>query len=143
MSKHKRIEDYEAALPAELETLWRRWQHGDLSSHTSQLKDFADQQRHAIQAEAGGTDELPALITALKRRVVELGTVHHRSEMRDQMSEIQKHLWYQGEKGDHDRDRAVQDWATHHAGNWRQWRLKEYLFVVDQITDELARQLRE
>lgn len=138
MSKHKRIEDYEATLPSELDELWQRWRNGGLAQHTAQLKEFAGRQRAAIQADAGGVNDPPVLISALKRRVVELGTVHHRSEMRDQMSEIQKHLWYQGEKGDHDRDRAVQDWATCHASNWRRWRLKEYLFVIDRITKELS-----
>jgi hypothetical protein len=143
MSKHKRIEDYQATRPSELDTLWQRWRNGDLAHHATQLNEFAGRQRDAIQAEADGVNDPPALITALQRRVVELGTVHHPSEMRDQMSEIHKHLWYQGEKGEHDRNRVAQDWATRHAGNWRRWRLKEYLFVIDRIAEELARRLRE
>jgi hypothetical protein len=143
MSKDKHLEIYEATLPAELETLWQCWRQGKLASHASQLKDFAVQQRDAIRTQVGSLTVGTALLTALKLRVVELGTVHHPTEMRDQTGEIHKHLWYQGQKGEHDRHRVVQDWTTAHAGNWRRWRIEEYLFVIDRIAEELTRRLRE
>ena len=142
MSKEKSIEDYEAAQPAELEALWKSWDSGALAHLAEQLKHFAAERREAILARAGGTADPIALIAALKRMVVELGTVHHPSEMRDQAREIHNYIWFHGEKGDYDRDGIAFDWAVRFAGGWRRWRIKQYLFVIERIADELVGQLR-
>ena len=142
MSEKKSIEDYEAALPAELEALWKSWDGGALAHLAEQLKTFAAERRESILTRAGGTADPIALIAALKRMVVELGTVHHPSEMRAQMGEIHNFIWYHGESGNYNRELIATDWTTRHAGSWRRWRLKEYLFVIDRVADELVTQLK-
>ena len=142
MSEIRSTEAYEASQPEELEKLQQRWSSGDLANHASQLLRFAEQQREAILALTEGPNDPQALISAIKRTVVECGTVHHLTEMQAQMREIHDYIWYHGEKGEHDRDRIMHDWATRHAANWRRWRLKEYLFVIDQQAAEILERIR-
>jgi len=143
MSDPRSTEAQEATLQAERELLWKRWSSGDLAPHCSQLMAFAEQQGEAILAMANNSTDPQSLVFAAKRMVVEFGTVHHPTEMRDQMREIHDYIWYHGEKGDHDRDRIMQDWTVRHAASWRRWRLKEYLFVIDRIAEEITARIRK
>lgn len=137
MNPSKRIDDFEATHPDELETLWEKWRAGSFRHHAELLKDFAQKQRSSIQSFATGRTDAGALIAATKLVVVELGTVHHPTEMRDQMREIHNDIWFHGERGEHVREQIVHDWTTRYATQWRQWRLKEYLFTIDRISEEL------
>lgn len=142
MSETRSTEAHEASQQEELEKLQLRWSSGDLAHHASQLMVFAEQQREAILALADGSRDPQTLIFAIKKMVVECGSVHHPTEMQAQLREIHDYIWYHGEKGEFDRDRIARDWASHHAGNWRRWRLKEYLFVIDQQADEILERFR-
>jgi hypothetical protein len=70
--------------------------------------------------------------------IVQVGTVHAQSEMQDQIRAIRDEIWYRGERGDYDRERITQDWATQHANPWRRWRIKEYLYVADRCFNRIV-----
>src|SRR5207249_4847810 len=115
----------------ELKALELEWDQGHLVHHVERLLAFVVQQRDDILRLAEGRTDAQTLLHATKRLIVCLGAVHPKSEMLDQIGEMQRELWYCGEKGDYDLVRIKHEWTSKHARNWRRWRLTEYLFTAD------------
>ncbi len=82
---------------------------GRLRHQHEKILEFVREQRGEILQLASGVREAAALADATRRLIATLHTVHHPSEMHDQMREIYNEIWYCGERGDHDTQR-------HHAG---------------------------
>ena len=79
-----------------------------------------------------------ALLTATKALISQRGSLHMAEELLDQKREMENELWYRGEKGEFDRRRIQQAWTAQHAAAWRQWRVKEYLFVANRCAGQLV-----
>lgn len=122
---------YEPANDAERATLEASWAHGTLQRHLVRLLEFIDRHRDDLRTLATDPGDPLAIAHAMKRLIIHLGTVHHRSEMDDQVRAIHDEIWICGERGSYDREFIKHDWTSRHASNWRRWRIKEYLFVVD------------
>jgi hypothetical protein len=60
------------------------------------------------------------------------------SELTDQKLEIENECWYRGQEGPHNRTDIQVNWAQRHGKDWREWRLREYLFVVDRCEDRIV-----
>ena len=123
---------YAPANEAETHALESNWANGKLHTHAVRLLGFIDRHRDEILQLAGPAREPQTLISTVKMQIVRLGSVCSLTEMHDQAREIRDEIWIRGERGEYDRTHITHEWASRHAGNWRHWRLKEYLFVVDR-----------
>lgn len=121
--------------------LKRKWAAGHLRHPHEKILEFAREQRGVILQLAGGVRDARALADATCRLIATLRTVHHASEMHDQMREIHNQIWYCGERGDHDINRIKLDWVADNGLNWRRWRIKEYLFLAESCADEIAERI--
>ncbi|MBI4624630.1 MAG: hypothetical protein HY736_15605 [Verrucomicrobia bacterium] len=138
MTDHDEFKEFEPANDAELHALERRWAGGDLRRHVTRIMDFIDQNRSVIQGSVDGAHPPVAVLAVVKGLIAQAGSVHHPSEMRDQAEEIRNEIWIRGEKGDYDRAFITREWTSRHAANWRRWRLKEYLFLVEKLGTEIT-----
>jgi hypothetical protein len=129
------VEAISAKESVELERLWAA---GRLRHHHDMVLAFAREQCSAILELAAGQRDPAALSGATSRLIATLRTVHHPSEMQAQMREMHNEIWYCGERGDHDHQRIKRDWVACHGQTWRQWRIKEYLFVAGCCAREIA-----
>ncbi|MFN8666898.1 MAG: hypothetical protein U0164_06795 [Gemmatimonadaceae bacterium] len=132
---------FEPANDEARQALDREWESGRLAPFGERLLAFVERHRDAIQREAGADADAHALLLAAKHQVTHAGAVHPRSEMRDQAREISDEIWIRGEHGDYDRAHIAEEWTSRHAADWRHWRLTEYLYVMDRLSDEIVARL--
>ena len=111
---------------------------GRLLARHQRLLAFVREERAEILKLAAGQLDPAALSLATRQLIATLRTVHHQSEMHDQMREIHNEIWFCGERGDHDTRRITRDWVERHGSHWRDWRIKEYLFLAEHCAAELA-----
>lgn len=135
------LAQYAPANEAERAALAERWSHGELHLHMERLLAFVERNRKEVLRLAGAQHDRETLLTAAKRLVVDAGTVHASSEMRDQVKAIENEIWIRGERGEYDRTHIAHQWTSRHAANWRRWRLKAYCFVADQCASEIEQRL--
>ncbi len=93
----------------------RRFMRGEINDH--QLVDFC------VRA-------------VLRKR----GTCNPRRDIQDQCSEIEREVWYEGERencivGAERREEIARKWASQHASKWREWRLFQLLYVWEKKAD--------
>ena len=117
------------------------WYEGKMLPFIDLLVDFVGAHRPEIFREARGSIDPAALRGAIKRIVYHLGSVHTASENRDQKTEMEKECWYRGQRGAHDRSDVMVEWVHNYGRDWRRWRVREYLFVIDRIEERLVLQL--
>jgi len=68
------------------------------------------------------------------------GTCNPRRDIQDQCSEIEREVWYEGERaktpvGAERREEIARSWASQHASKWREWRLFQLLYVWEKKAD--------
>lgn len=126
---------------AERVALERRWYEGELWRHYVHLLTFLDRHRHELQTSGRDFSTPDTVLAKVKRLLAETGSIHHSTEMRDQLAEIRREIWIQGEHGFYDREQIAREWAAQHAANFRRWRLKEYVFVVDRCAPDILAHL--
>lgn len=68
------------------------------------------------------------------------GTCNARRDIEEQRHEIEKEVWYEGERrrvavSAERREEIARSWAKHHASNWREWRLFQLLYVWEKKAD--------
>jgi hypothetical protein len=141
MTHDTELSDIEPANDGERIALELAWARGALDRYLARLLTFVDRNRGEIVQLADG-DAPDALVEAAKRVVVRAGAVDLSSEMRDQVQRICDEIWIRGERGDYDRAHITQEWTSLHAANWRRWRLKEYVFVIDRCAGEIVERIR-
>ena len=124
--------------PEEDAQLARLWLDGRLQHHHERILGFVHEERESILQFAGGRRDPASLAAATKRHIGQLRCVHRPSEMHDQCREIYNEIWYCGERGDHNHPRIKLEWVARHGSNWRDWRIKEYLFVAGRCGAEIA-----
>jgi hypothetical protein len=115
-----------------------RWYKGEMLPYVEWLFEFADRQRGEILRLAGPDAGPGQVLATIRQLITQRGSMHMAAEMKAQMREIEKELWYRGEKDPRARAEIKQQWTAKHAAAWRRWRVQEYLFVVDQCGDQLA-----
>ena len=139
---HPLSSDSEPLIDPEQATLEKRWAAGSLRDHCTWVFDFCDSRREEILALSGACADPNTLVSVLKRLIKETGGVNHRMEMQAQLQEILKEIWIRGERGDFDRDRIAAEWASTHGPQWRRWRVRECLYVVERCTPEVVKLLK-
>ncbi len=118
-----------------------RWYEGKMFRYVDLLTGFAARHRNEILREAGDARDTDALCAATQRCILHAGSVHMPTELTDQKIEMENECWYRGQEGRHDRADIMITWAYLHGRPWREWRLREYFFVVDRCQDKIVAQL--
>ena len=113
------------------------YKSGQLNSISAHLLEFVSRHRSEILAMAKSTRGDNGMVDATKQLIQHRGSIHLPSEMADQIKEINNEIWYRGEHGDYDRSKIQEEWAMKYASMWRNFRIKEILFVADQKSVEI------
>jgi hypothetical protein len=76
------------------------------------------------------------------------GTCNARRDIEEQRHEIEKEVWYEGERrrlpiSAERREEIARSWARHHASNWREWRLFQLLYVWEKKAEQYLRLITE
>jgi hypothetical protein len=76
------------------------------------------------------------------------GSCNPRRDIEEQKSEIEKEVWYEGERSCHPvpadrREEIARAWAVQHASQWREWRLFQLLFIWEKKADHYLRLIAE
>jgi len=113
------------------------YKSGQLNGIASHLLEFVSRHKQEIQSIARKTRSDSDLIEATKQLIQHRGSIHLPSEMADQIKEINNEIWYRGEHGDYNRSKIQEEWAMKYASMWRNFRIKEILYVVEQKGPEI------
>lgn len=111
---------------------------GQLNNICAHLLEFVSRHKEEIKAIASRSSRADnGAVDATKQLIQHRGSIHLPSEMADQIKEINNEIWYRGEHGDYNRSKIQEEWAMRYASMWRNFRIKEILFVCDQKADEI------
>ena len=125
----------------DLRTLDQEWAADKLKPISTHLLDFVDRHRGEILGLVQGAPTPEVLVEAVKRYTRQRGFIHLPMDMADQIREINNEIWFSGERGDFNRPKIQEEWTLKHARNWRQWRVKEIIYVIDRLASEVAKTL--
>lgn len=117
----------------ERQTLEQLWNAGHLQRHLDALESFYKNKRQDFRKHLKENTNKGELLEVAKFLLVENGVVDQKAEAHDQIEAIESEIWIQGERGNYDRERIATDWAEHYARDWREWRVKEYLYTVERM----------
>jgi hypothetical protein len=123
-----------------IEGLYRSGQLNGISVH---LLEFVARHRQEIRSMSRSHDSDGDLLEATKQLIQHRGSIHLPSEMADQIKEINNEIWYRGEHGDYNRSKIQEEWAMKYASMWRNFRIKEILYVADQKAVEITGILKQ
>ncbi len=78
----------------------------------------------------------------LRRR----GSCNPRKDIEEQRGEIEKEVWYEGERRQCPvpsdlRDQIATSWCRAHAGNWRDWRIFQLLYIWDKKAEKYVQMI--
>ena len=122
----------------ELKIIEGLYKAGQLNSICAHLLEFVSRHRDEIKAIASRNHRADnTIVDATKQLIQHRGSIHLPSEMADQIKEINNEIWYRGEHGDYDRAKIQEEWAMRYASMWRNFRIKEILFVVEQKASDI------
>jgi hypothetical protein len=121
----------------ELRIIENLYKSGQLNGICLHLLEFVTRHRQEIQSIARKTRADQNVIEATKQLIQHRGSIHLPSEMADQIKEINNEIWYRGEHGDYNRSKIQEEWAMKYASMWRNFRIKEIMYVVDQKAPEI------
>jgi len=141
-----------------LDDLWRRGQLKDLEEDLDRfIRSNLVEIRKALQeGKVGGLDVarrrysrgeiddhqlMDFCVRAVLRR---RGSCNPKKDIEEQREEIEKEVWYEGERRQAPvppelRDKIAVSWCRSHAGNWREWRIFQLLYVWNKKADEYMR----
>ncbi len=132
------------------EELDRKFADGDLSGLRRDLLNFIG--RHAAQIREvaaelpEGIDLETGLIETARTFVEDHGVLQPARELAQQIQEINKEIWYQGEKepvGGADRRRISEEWTEKYSGQWRSARVQEISYVFDRSENAILELLKK
>jgi hypothetical protein len=138
-----------------LEELWSRGQLRDLEGDLDRfLRDNLQELRRILREGRGSGQEVArrrfnrgeisdrqfvdyCVRSVLRKR----GTCNARRDIQEQVCEIEKEVWYEGERRQNavsaeKREEIARQWASKHASQWREWRLFQLLYVWEKKADD-------
>jgi len=137
-----------------LEDLWARGQLAELENDLDRFirENLLEIRRVMAEGRGSGTDVARRrymrgeindrqLVDYCVRAVLrKRGSCNPRRDIQDQCYEIEKEVWYEGERAKHPvaaerREEIARSWATEHASKWREWRLFQLLYVWEKKAD--------
>ena len=137
-----------------LEELWAKGQLRDLEADLDRfIRDNLTEIRKAVlEGQSAGQDVARRryvkgeisdrqLVDYCVRSVLrKRGTCNPRRDILEQKGEIDKEVWYEGERQKRPvpaerREEIARSWARSHASQWREWRLFQLLYVWEKKAD--------
>ena len=147
-----------ASFITSLEDLWKKGQLKDLEEDLDAfIRTHLPDLRRAVQEGQGGGAEVARrrylrgeisdrqLVDFCVRAILrKRGTCNPRRDIEVQREEIEKEVWYEGERfrrpiPPEKREEIARQWAAHHASHWREWRLFQLLYVWEKKADDYVR----
>ena len=144
-----------------LEELWSQGQLRDLETDLDRfIRDNLQEIRRVMSEGRGSGTEIARrrymrgeisndqLVDYCVRAVLrKRGTCNARRDIQDQCYEIQKEVWYEGERVRQPvcaerREEIARSWARQHASKWREWRLLQLLYVWEKKAGEYVKLLQ-
>ncbi len=134
-----------------LEDLWSKGQLRDLEADLDRfIKDNLPEIQKAVLEGKSGDQQVARrrylkgeisdrqLVDYCVRSVLRVrGTCNARRDILEQKGEIEKEVWYEGERSRRPvaaerREEIARTWARSHASQWREWRLFQLLYVWEK-----------
>ncbi|HLF92470.1 MAG TPA: hypothetical protein VJB14_03350 [Planctomycetota bacterium] len=134
-----------------LDELWSKGQLRDLEADLDRfIKDNLPEIRKAVLEGKSGDQQVARrrylkgeisdrqLVDYCVRSVLRVrGTCNARRDILEQKGEIDKEVWYEGERSKRPvaaerREEIARTWARSHASQWREWRLFQLLYVWEK-----------
>ena len=71
---------------------------------------------------------------AIKWYILQIRSINPTDEIKSELDEIEKEIWYRAEQegGRIDRSKVAEEWCMRHAPGWRDHRVLSIIFVFDQ-----------
>ncbi|MBI3270078.1 MAG: hypothetical protein HYZ53_13720 [Planctomycetes bacterium] len=87
----------------------------------------------------------PSDALAIKWYIMQIQTINPVDEIKSQLDEIEKEIWYQAQQHGPglDRSRVAKEWCRRHAPGWRDHRVLAIIYVLDRNVDRYVQILRE
>ncbi|HSQ41506.1 MAG TPA: hypothetical protein VLM37_04415 [Fibrobacteraceae bacterium] len=138
------IEYYPQTIYYPKEEVEKKWRNGELTHVEGRLLDFI--RRHAMILMEMAKDETPEpgteeYLDAIRILVLSKGAIHPPAEMGDIIQEINREIWYQGQRGERDQDKVRELWEQKYAIKWREARLFETFVVLEHIAPKAVQTL--
>ena len=137
-----------------LEELWSKGQLRDLETDLDRFirDNLYEIRRAVVEGKVAGQDVARRrylkgeisdrqLVDYCVRSVLrKRGTCNARRDIEEQRCEIEKEVWYEGERQKRPvpaerREEIARSWARSHAPQWREWRLFQLLYVWEKKAD--------
>ena len=85
------------------------------------------------------------LEVVVKRMILDSRILNPQQEAKDQLEEIRKHIWIEGEKkaAPPDVERVASEWVQRYSRNWREYRLLALLYVFERNRDHFLNMYEE
>jgi len=134
-----------------LDELWSKGQLRDLEADLDRfIQDNLPEIRKAVLEGKSGDQQVARrrylkgeisdrqLVDYCVRSVLRVrGTCNARRDILEQKGEIEKEVWYEGERSKRPvaaerREEIARTWARSHASQWREWRLFQLLYVWEK-----------
>jgi hypothetical protein len=145
-----------------LEDLWAKGQLGELERDLDRfIRDNLSDLRRAVREGNGGGQAVARrrytkgeisnrqLVDFCVRSILrKRGTCNARRDIEEQKCEIEKEVWYEGERSHSPvpadrREEIARSWAMKHASQWREWRLFQLLFVWEKKAESYLQLISE
>ncbi|MEK7448018.1 MAG: hypothetical protein AAB019_00875 [Planctomycetota bacterium] len=103
--------------------------------HKNDIKRFRDTELTKIK-DTGVSDEL-----AIKLFIMRTRSINPLEEIKLELDEIEKEIWYQGEKtnGLINREQVTKKWCEQHAAGWRDHWVMTVLYVFERFKDKFIK----
>jgi hypothetical protein len=114
-----------------------KFSKGELDHVQKYLFSFVTEHRDEIRQIAHESQDKEALVNATRTLIEKRGSVHLPSEMAEQIKEINREIWYQGEKGNQDKSQISEEWNQQYSLKWREGRKIELLFLINKNRESI------
>ena len=132
---------------SELKELARDYDAGKFDGVRKDLEEFIRRHRADIVKMAADLRKLPTVSApealAIKLFIQQIKSVNPTDEIKTQLQEIEREVWYRGEKAGQAVDKAevAREWCSRHAPGWRDHRITAIVYVFERNTEEFVRLL--
>jgi hypothetical protein len=123
----------------ELKEIQQKYERGELDHIKKDLEKFIIAHKHEIKKYKEKLKKYPSLASindeiALKLYILQHRTINPPREMQEQLEEIKKETWIEGEKTKKtpDEEKVAIEWAKKYAPGWRCHRVTTIIFVFEQ-----------
>jgi len=124
----------------------KKWRNGDLAHVETRLLEFVRRHAMTLVDVAKDDNENPGpeeYLDAIRILVLSKGTIHPPAEMAEMIREINKEIWYQGERGEGNPQKVRDLWEQKYAFQWSEARLFETFVVLEHVAPKAVQTLHE